>query len=80
MRGFTVITALVFLSVALPPAPALAQNEGGNRPTARTDAQKQEDRDIDKAYRRATRGEPESAAKVDPWGKVRPAEGDKKPK
>ncbi len=80
MRVFAVITAVLFGLAMLPVLPASAQNEGGNRPTARTDAQKQEDRDIDKAYRAAIRGEPARTTKVDPWGKVRPAEPDKKPK
>ncbi len=80
MRAFTVTTALLFALATLPAMPAHAQNEGGARPTARTDAEKQEDRDIDKAYRAATRGGPTTAVKVDPWGKVRPAETDKKPK
>lgn len=80
MRAFIVITAVLFALTPLAAVPALAQNEGGSRPTARTDAQKQEDRDIDKAYRRATRGDPSSAAKVDPWSNVRRADDTKKTK
>jgi len=80
MRAFTVIMALLFWFATMPTSLAWAQNEGGNRPTARTDAQKKEDREIDAAYRAATRGGPDKATKVDPWGSVRPADNDKKPK
>jgi hypothetical protein len=80
MRAFTVIMALLFGLATLPVSSALAQNEGGNRPTARTDAQKKEDKDIDDAYRAATRGVPNQATKVDPWSKVRAPDADKKPK
>jgi hypothetical protein len=74
MRALTVIAAILFAVATLP---ASAQD---SRPTARTDAQKKEDKDVDDAYRKATRGEPAAATKVDPWGKVRPADNDKKPK
>jgi hypothetical protein len=76
MRALTVTTAIAF---ALLTFPAHAQENQGP-PTARTDAQKQEDADIDKAYRNATRGSRGPAAKVDPWAIVRPADSDKKPK
>jgi hypothetical protein len=70
----TITTAILF---ALASLPASAQER---QTTARSDAQKKEDKEVDEAYRHATRGGPTSAAKVDPWGKVRPAENDKKPK
>ena len=74
MRVLTITTAILF---ALASLPASAQER---QTTARSDAQKKEDKEVDAAYRNATRGGPTSAAKVDPWGKVRPAENDKKPK
>jgi cell division protein FtsL len=74
MRAFTVIMAILF---ALATVPASAEER---QTTARSDAQKKEDKEVDAAYRNATRGGPSTAAKVDPWGKVRPAESDKKPK
>jgi len=75
MRAFTVMTALLF---ALATLPASAQER---QTTAKSDAQKKEDKEIDAAYRNATRGGPATATKVDPWGKVRPAaESVKKPK
>jgi hypothetical protein len=74
MRSLTVITAILF---ALATLPASAQE---NKPTARTDAQKKEDKEVDEAYRHATRGGPATAPKADPWSKVRPADNDKKPK
>src|SRR5262249_25679934 len=51
MRALSVITALLFVLATLP---AYAQD--GGRPTARTDQQKKEDKEIDDAYRAATRG------------------------
>jgi hypothetical protein len=75
MRAFTVMTAVLFALATLP-APAAAEQ----RSTVRTDAEKKVDKEVDDAYRAATRGGPATAAKVDPWGKVRPADADKKPK
>ena len=63
--------------------PAFAQdaNEGGDRPTRRTDAQKQEDAAVDKAYRAATKGDRHlPTVKVDPWRTVRSGDDDKKDK
>ena len=74
MRALTVMTAILFTLVTLPAAAQERQT------TARSDAQKKEDSEIDQAYRNATRGGPHTAVKVDPWSKVRPADADKKPK
>ena len=63
--------------------PAFAQgaDEGGSRPTRRTDAQKQEDAAVDKAYRAATKGDRKlPSVKVDPWRTVRSGDDDKKDK
>lgn len=73
MRALTVITALLF---ALATLPASAEQ----RTTTRTDSEKKVDKEVDDAYRAATRGQPTHDVKVDPWGKVRPAESEKKPK
>jgi len=73
MRALTVITALLF---ALATLPASAQQ----RTTVRTDSEKKTDKEVDDAYRAATRGAPTQATKVDPWSKVRPADNEKKPK
>ena len=73
MRALTVITALLF---ALATLPASAEQ----RSSVRTDAEKKVDKEVDDAYRAATRGLPNKATKVDPWGSVRPAENEKKPK
>jgi hypothetical protein len=59
--------------------PAFAQEDSG-RPTRRTDAQKQEDASVDKAYRAATKGDKSlPSVKVDPWRTVRD-DDDKKAK
>jgi hypothetical protein len=73
MRALTVTTALLF---ALATLPASAEP----RTTVRTDSEKKIDKEVDDAYRAATRGGPTQATKVDPWGKVRPADSEKKPK
>jgi hypothetical protein len=73
MRALTVITALLF---ALATLSASAEQ----RSSVRTDAKKKVDKEIDDAYRAATRGTATQATKVDPWGKVRPADIEKKPK
>jgi hypothetical protein len=75
MRAFTLMTAILFALATLPAA--FAQDR---QTTARSDAQKKEDKEVDDAYRNATRASPATTAKVDPWGKLRPAENDKKPK
>ncbi len=74
MRAFAVMMAALFTLATLSVAAAEPQT------TAKSDAQKKEDKEVDDAYRAATRGGPATAAKVDPWGKVRPAETDKKPR
>jgi hypothetical protein len=73
MRALTVTTALLF---ALATLPASAEQ----RTTVRTDSETNIDKEVDDAYRAATRGGPTQATKVDPWGKVRPADSEKKPK
>ena len=73
MRSLTVIAAILF---ALATVPAAAEGQT----TRRSDAQKKEDKEVDDAYRNATRGGPAAAPKADPWSKVRPADNDKKPK
>jgi hypothetical protein len=72
IKGFTAAA----VAVVLISAPAFPQENKGP-PTRRTDAQKQEDADVDKAYRAATKGDVVPAVKPDPWRIVRPAEGDK---
>ncbi|HUI95747.1 MAG TPA: hypothetical protein VLX44_08345 [Xanthobacteraceae bacterium] len=60
--------------------PAFAQEES-SKPTRRTDAQKQEDAAVDKAYRAATKGDRKlPSVKVDPWRTVRSGDDDKKDK
>jgi hypothetical protein len=73
MRTLTI--AIILGIFAMLARPALAEGPL----TARTDAQKDEDARIDKAYREATRGgNAAPAAKNDPWATVRPADADSK--
>jgi hypothetical protein len=76
MRTLTVTTAIILSLLTF----AAHAQENKGPPTRRTDAQKQEDADADKAYQNAIRGERRPAPKVDPWAIVRPADSDKKPK
>lgn len=70
------VTAMT--TVALLTGPAVAQEEQKAPLTRRSEAQQREDAEIDKAYRRATKGEAEPPVKLDPWRKVRPADDDRK--
>ena len=72
--------AITAMMIALLPASAYAQ--GDAPPTSsRTDQQKKEDAEIEKAYQemiKRSKGPAAPApAKSDPWHTVRPADGDK---
>jgi hypothetical protein len=80
MRVHTrVLTAIMAIAFALAALPAWAQQDKAPL-TRRSDAQKQEDSDIDKAYQAAKKGDVIPAVKNDPWHIVRPADEDKKAK
>ncbi len=74
MRTLTIAAMIV----AVLTATAAAQENKGPL-TRRSDAEKQNDAEIDKAYRAATgrTQTPAPAAKLDPWQAVRPATPDK---
>jgi hypothetical protein len=83
IRPVVAAAAVTALVAVLQSVPAFAQgaDEGGNRPTRRTDAQKKEDASVDKAYRAATKGDRAlPVVKVDPWRTVRSGDDDKKAK
>lgn len=81
IRPVAAAAAVTALVAVLQSVPAFAQDEGGNRPTRRTDAQKKEDASVDKAYRAATKGDRSlPVVKVDPWRTVRSGDDDKKAK
>jgi len=73
MRALT--TAIILAILAPLVQPAFAEESAAL--TRRSDQQKKEDEEIDKAYRAATRGQNGTANKVDPWATVRPADSDK---
>jgi len=80
IRPVAAAFAIATLMVVLPSVTAFAQEES-SRPTRRTDAQKQEDARVDKAYQAATKGDKSlPAVKVDPWRTVRSGDDDKKDK
>ena len=70
-----VIAAMI---IAFLPAVAYAQEH--QKPTLRSDAQKKEDAEIEKAYEQVVKGRKAPPTKYDPWQTVRPAvsEGGKK--
>jgi hypothetical protein len=66
------------LTLALLTASAHAQQDNKGPLTRRSDAEKQTDAEIDKAYRAATqRGQAPAAPRTDPWQTVRPATPEK---
>ena len=71
--------AIAAIVLGLLPATAYSQEEQQQKPTLRTDAQKREDAEIEKAYKEMigrTKGQAQPApAKPDPWQTVRPAAG-----
>jgi hypothetical protein len=69
MKKF-VIAAILFV---LLPVSAYAQNQ--DPPTARTDAEKKHDAEVNKAYQDALKrmGDSGQPANTDPWQSVRPA-------
>ena len=73
MRTVTIAAMMI----ALLPATAYSQHQPA---TARTDAQKKEDAEIEKAYQEVTKGKKGQAAPAktdpwDPWHTIRPAAG-----
>ena len=73
MRALTVTAMIIaFLTTS-----AFAQ-QSERQTTRRSDSEKKEDADIDKAYKAVTdRGQAPAAPKKDPWQLVRPATTDK---
>lgn len=72
-----VLTTAIILAILAPLVqPAFAEESAAL--TRRSDQQKKDDEEIDKAYKAATRGDQAPAARVDPWATVRPADSDKK--
>jgi hypothetical protein len=71
--------AIAAMMIGFLPAAAYSQ-EQEKKPTLRSDAQKREDAEIEKAYREMigrTKGQTKSTpAKPDPWQTVRPAADD----
>ena len=74
MRALTTAIILAILLAILAPLVQPAFAAESEALTRRSDQQKKDDEEIDKAYRAATRGNQEPAAKVDPWATVRPAD------
>jgi hypothetical protein len=77
MKTFTKAFTIAAVLVAFAAVPAYPQQEEKAPLTRRSDAQKKDDAEIDKAYRAATKGEVTPSVKSDPWRSVRPADADK---
>ena len=67
-----IVVAAAFM-IALLGGAAFAQDQQQGPPTARTDAQKKEDAEIEKAYKQMQKavGGKSAPAKLDPWQGVR---------
>ena len=74
MLRITIYTTLI---VILTMGAASAQTDKPGLPgysnAARTDQEKKNDREIDRAYQSTIKGRPDAVKKSDPWGDVRPA-------
>jgi hypothetical protein len=67
-------TLIVILMMGTASAQADKQGLPGYSNAARTDAEKKNDRDIDRAYQSTIKGRPDAEKnKSDPWADVRPA-------
>jgi hypothetical protein len=71
------ITIYAILIVALIMGAASAQTDKPGLPgysnAARTDQEKKNDRELDRAYERTIKGRPDAKQNSDPWADVRPA-------
>jgi hypothetical protein len=75
MLRITICTTLILI-LMLGAASAQTDNQGlpGYSNAARTDAEKKNDRELDRAYQSTIKGRPEAAKNnSDPWADVRPA-------
>ena len=72
MRTVTIAAMMIAI------LPASAYSQGHQPATTRTDEQKKEAAEIDKAYQQVTKGmkAAPAPAKTDPWQTIRPAAGD----
>jgi hypothetical protein len=74
MLRITIYTTLiVILMVGAASAQTDKQGLPGYSNAARTDAEKKNDRETDRAYQSTIKGRPDAEKKFDPWADVRPA-------
>ena len=74
MRTAIYATLIVILTMAAASAQADKQGLPGYTNTLRTDLEKRNDREIDRAYQSTVKGRPDAdKKKSDPWADVRPA-------
>jgi hypothetical protein len=67
-------TLIVILMLGAASAQTKEQGLPGYRNSLRTDSEKKNDREIDRAYESTIKGRPDAEKKnSDPWGDVRPA-------
>jgi hypothetical protein len=73
MLRITIYTTLiVILMVGAASAQTDKQGLPGYSNAARTDAEKKNDRETDRAYQSTIKGRPDAEKKSDPWADVRP--------
>jgi hypothetical protein len=66
-------TLIVILMMGTASAQTDKQGLPGYSNAVRTDSEKKNDREIDRAYQSTIRGRPDAEKKSDPWADVRPA-------
>ena len=66
-------TLIVILMMGAASAQTDKQGLPGYSNAVRTDSEKKNDREIDRAYQSTIRGRPDAEKKSDPWADVRPA-------
>ena len=69
----TLIAILMMGAASAQGGPPHVQGLPGYSNALRSDAEKKNDKDIDRAYQSTIKGRPDAEKKYDPWADVRPA-------
>ena len=69
----TLIVILIMGAASAQQGPPHIQGLPGYSNASRSDAEKKNDKDIDRAYQSTIKGRPDAEKKSDPWADVRPA-------
>ena len=69
----TLIVILMMGAASAQQGPPHVEGMPGYSNALRSDAERKNDKDIDRAYQSTIKGRPDAEKKSDPWGDVRPA-------